>query len=92
MQGSEVLSRKPQVTAREVDNERILFDEATNKVHFLNSSSSFIWSLLDGKKNLAVIANELAHHYDIPESQAIGDVLEITEDLLGLNLVEVIDG
>lgn len=92
MQGSEVLLKKPQVTVREVDSDSILFDEATNKVHLLNSSSSFIWSLFDGKKNLAVIAHELAHHYDIPESQATEDVLELAETLLGKNLVEVVDG
>ena len=60
--GTEVLVKKPKISVREVEDAGIIYDENTGDLHLFNSSSLFIWNLLDGSENLYGIAEKLAEH------------------------------
>jgi hypothetical protein len=51
--------KRKNVIVRQLSDEFLLYDEATNKAHCLNESAADIWHLCDGKRTVADIARVL---------------------------------
>ena len=62
-----------------VDDGYVIYDPATDRVHYLNVTSAFIAELCDGEHDLDAIASELAAAFslDEPPIDAIRDGLEL---------------
>ena len=70
-------ARARHVTARVVDGELVLYDAKRQRVHVLNPTAAFVWSLCDGKHDEATIIASLAERY--PDSRQA-----IEEDVPGI--------
>jgi hypothetical protein len=71
---------------REVDDELLLLDTESNRIHQLNRTARHIWQRCDSVPP-DTIAAELARYYDVCEEQALSDVVRMLETFRSLNLV-----
>ena len=63
--------REPEVLARDVDGEVVLFHPGTQGIHGLNPTASFVWDLCDGRLTAEQIATELQAVY--PDHPGVRD-------------------
>jgi hypothetical protein len=93
LEPTRVLRRKPDVVARQVAGEDILVPVRgrladLQRIFALNPVGEFIWNRLDGRMNLASIAQEVRAEFDVSDDEAEGDVREFVSRLLDEGLVE----
>lgn len=50
-----------------VEDGYVIYDPATDRVHYLNVTSAFIAELCDGEHDVDAIAAELAEAFSLPE-------------------------
>lgn len=81
--------RRSGVLERDVDEEKILFDQEDNQIHQLNSTAAFIWELCDGNRSIEDIANMVADNFDVSFSVALTDVKAVLTEFQKRRLVEV---
>jgi hypothetical protein len=74
------------VMVREVDDNLLLLDTESNRIHQLNHTAGRIWQRCDTASPDAIAA-ELARDYDVGEVQALSDVVTMLERFRALNLV-----
>lgn len=68
--------QKKGVVLRQLGEETLLYDPEMRKVHVLNKTSLFIWSLCTGKHSLGAIELELQRKFNVEREVARGDVQE----------------
>jgi hypothetical protein len=90
MSAVDILKHKEDVIAQPVAGEVVLFDLASGNYYSLNELGARIWELLDGKRALMDVADQLTSEYDAPAEEIARDLRALVEDMLrnGL-LVEV---
>lgn len=71
---------------REFDDECIVLDTDSNRIHQFNRTASRIWQLCDSKSPESIAA-ELAQEYDVDEEQALSDVVRTLDSFRSLDLV-----
>ena len=76
------------LASRKVDNDLLIVDRNNDKIHQLNSSAAFIWSLCDGNHSVEDIVMKTFAKFDIDEDQIRKDVNSTLENLVELNLIE----
>jgi hypothetical protein len=59
--------QKKGVVLRRLQDEAILYDPETKKVHVLNVTSMFIWNLCTGDHNLEAIEKEVKSQFKVDE-------------------------
>ena len=59
----------------------MLLQPATGLTLVLNRTGSAVWSLLDGRRTLAEVAEAIAVSFDVAPEVASGDVLAFAHDL-----------
>ena len=74
------------LTVREVEDELLLLDTESNRIHQLNRTASQIWRRCDIASPDSIAA-ELVREYDVDEEQALSDVVHTLESFRSLNLV-----
>lgn len=57
------------VLFRQLDDQWVIFDPITDKLHALNLTAALIWSECTGERNLGAIAAEVATSFDPPMSR-----------------------
>ena len=79
--------RRPEVLARDVDGEVVLYHPGTQGIHGLNPTASFVWELCDGSRTPEDIAGELEAIY--PGQPGVrSDVLQTIESLQSMGLID----
>jgi hypothetical protein len=63
------------------DNEIVLFDPRTNKLHSLNPTASLIWRYCDGRHTISMLAALLSQSYAVPADRAESDVGHLIENM-----------
>lgn len=82
MSRGKVLAKNPRVITRAKDEELILLNTETAEVTMLNFEAAFIWSLIDGVRELDDIVDIVHKKFpDTTTSQIKQDVLKIGEKL-----------
>ena len=81
------------VVTRKTGNEYILVPIANNiadmnSVFTLNETGAFIWELIDGKRDVEEIIEEMVKEYDIDETTAGEDVLSFLEKMKGYLIIK----
>lgn len=71
-----------------MENELILLDVASHRVHHLNPTASVIWQRCDGRHSVAEIATELADAYGVSREKVLKDVLHTLGELARMKLIE----
>lgn len=92
---NKVYKRSPDVVFRRIGNECVLVPirqnaADLNSVYTLNAVSAFIWELLNGKKSLLHISNDLVSVFDVDEKTAQEDLLIFAEKLSKEGAIELL--
>lgn len=83
MQLNAIPAHAPGIIGRLMDGEAVLVDPARGKVRVLNAVGAAIWELVDGRRDVAALAQAVAAEYDVSLAQAQADVAAFCEDLVG---------
>lgn len=67
----------PSVVSYPLDEELVVFDEATQEGFILNGTAAQIWTLADGSRTQESLARQIARSYGIPYREARDDVDEL---------------
>ena len=86
-----VRRRLKAVMVRPVDQELLLLDTASNLIHQLNQTASFIWQKCDDARSSEEMARLLATEYEVGYATALRDVVQTLEKLRELNLIVDVD-
>ncbi len=71
----------PILAWREIEGEVVIISPQESMLHELNSTASFIWKQLNGKRTTEEIAGLLAQEFEIPVDQALADTEELVRQL-----------
>ena len=87
-----VLATSPDVVARQVAGEHLLVPvrRGVAEIDYLytaDPAGSFIWSCLDGRRDLRAVARLLAESFEVEEPRALVDVLAFAAELGAAGLV-----
>ena len=66
----------------------VVLDREAGFIHQLNKTATYIWEQCDGERTAAAIADRVCDVFEVDESTALSDVLEILRRLQDLNLLE----
>lgn len=84
--------RKSSITARDLDEETMLYDPETKQVHILNKTALLVWQLCDGRHSVKDMAAAITRAC----SQSLGerdeksieqDVISIIDDFAAQRMV-----
>ncbi len=75
------------VTVRPVEDELLLLDSETQRIHQLNPTASLIWRCCGEAASEEEIATQLVARYAVDEAVALRDVADTLRRLLELRLV-----
>lgn len=70
------IRKKEGINEQELDNELILHDPATDKVHVLNKTAKIVWKLTDGKHTLEDVVNEIKSRFSENDNHNIKEDIE----------------
>ena len=81
-----IYSHSPKIVARDTGDEYVLVPVTDNiadmkSVYTLNSTGSFIWERIDGKRTVQDIVEELENEFDVDGKQALDDVLSFFQEM-----------
>ncbi len=75
------------IISRIVDNEAVLVMPQKGKVKVLNEVGAAIWELVDGKRSIFQITNEVCEQFNIDFATAEEDTLKFIADLTEKGLI-----
>jgi hypothetical protein len=78
---------RPGVLYRELGGEMILLDSGSGQYFSLNQTGTRVWELLRTGTTVEGICAALARLYNMPEKQAMSDLVPFLEDLAGTGLI-----
>ena len=64
------IARRDDLVVERLSGETVVFDERTNKAHYLNLVSSEVWQRCDGQTDVATIAAEVRASLGVPCNEA----------------------
>ena len=71
-----------------LDDEALLLDPRTDRIHQLNPQASLIWSVLDGEGTIGDLVADLADAFDVQPDVVRDDVHLLVEQLAAFDLLE----
>jgi hypothetical protein len=74
---------------KERSQEAVLVIPAKGEVKVLNDVGAFIWPLVDGKKTVLNLVQEVCLQYDVDQDQAQEEILEFINDLVERGLLVI---
>jgi len=80
------------VFAQEVDDEMVLLDMNSENYFGLDSVGAVMWQIIEEKKVLKDVLNELLSYYDVEEERLKQDLLHFVENLQKSGLIRVEEG
>jgi PqqD family protein of HPr-rel-A system len=80
-------TRRAEVAAYPVDDELVLYDSREGQGFVLNSTAARIWTLCDGLRTTAGVAEAMATSYALEYEEALTDVCECLERLRDAGLI-----
>ena len=85
---TEYPKRRSDVNVRIVEDETIVLNSKSQRIHQLNSTASYIWNRCDGQSAVTEIADQFSTTFQIDIAVAETDARTIIEQLHELNLLE----
>jgi len=87
-----VYYKDPSIVARQIAGEMILVPIRQNvgdleSIYLLNETALCAWQLLDGTHTMADIRNQIIQDFEVDETQAGQDLLELVADLVRVGAV-----
>ena len=92
MDEKRVLKKSPQVVSRKIEGEVILIplyksSDDLSYIYTLNETAVSAWELIDGKKRLGRIKEELMKTYDISDEKLTKQLDELIKDLKSIKAI-----
>lgn len=81
------IQKTDSVITREIEDEALILDQASGKIHQLNTSAYFIWNCCDGKNTIEDIIEIVGHKYSSPSNAIENDVITTIKSLHELQLI-----
>ena len=78
-----------QVTARQIDAEKVILNLDSGHFFTLNEVGAFLWNSIDGHRNLEAIFEGMVGEYDVAEMTAREDLGQIVAELVKEKLIEL---
>ena len=75
------------VISREIDDELLVLDTESDRIHQLNRTASIIWRLCDASTSTDTIVSTLTEAFDVPRETAERDVAQTLQQLQDLKLI-----
>ena len=72
---------------RDLDDEAIVYDATTSKVHALNATARLIWNGCDGEHTLEDLAKALLDRFNVDQDTAKRDAQRTIEEFRALGLL-----
>jgi tRNA uridine 5-carbamoylmethylation protein Kti12 len=93
MNEKNILKKSEEVVSREIEGETILLplyksSKDMNYIYTLNKTAAAAWRLIDGKKTLHQIKEELVKEYDVDEEKAVKQLSQLVKDLRSIKAVK----
>jgi hypothetical protein len=87
-----VYARVPDIVPRQIAGDTILVAvrgklARLERLHVLNAVGEHIWGLLDGRRTVAEICDDVSENFDVDVATAHKDVAEFLDDLEDAGLV-----
>ena len=81
--------KNARIMERDVEEEMVLFDPHTNKLHSLNLTAAFLWELCDGENTKERLSEIFSRSFEIPAAQAKRDVTKVLLTMHHEDLIEL---
>lgn len=85
------LVRGKDVVHKEIESESVLLNLDSGNYYTLNKTGSFVWSLVDGKKNITDIVGQIVDRFDVDREEAGRDAETLIKDLIAEGLIQLSD-
>ena len=82
-------ARRSDVVVREIEDEILVLDGQSGKVHQFNPTAGFIWACCDGESSVIDITSRLAAEYNVPAASVAPDVASTIGKFQELGLLSV---
>ncbi len=79
------------LVARTIGEETVILNQSGDKLHTLNETGSFIWSLIDGRRSLGDIYARMKDEYDLPADGAESELKAFVRELAERGIVRIGD-
>ena len=92
-----VYNKNPDVVYRVIAGEALLVPisqdtQIAGRLFSLNETGAFIWELIDGERNLAIILEEILEAHEVVEDTARDDLISLVAELEELGAIRLTDG
>ena len=96
VQMHQIYRHDPNIVSRRIAGEMILVPIRNNVadmdyIFTLNETAARVWELTDGKHSLAEIHQNLVTEFEVDTGEAQQDLLDLTENLLEINAIIVVN-
>ena len=96
VQMHQIYRQDPNIVSRRIAGEMILVPIRNNVadmdyIFTLNETAARVWELTDGKHSLAEIHQSLVTEFEVDAGEAQQDLLDLTENLLEINAIIVVN-
>ena len=89
MNRNSIVSKAKKVPAKELEGEMVLLNLENGDYVALNDAGMEIWKLLEGKRSVEELAQDLKDAYSIPAATALKDTLAFLGSLQTKGFIEV---
>ncbi|HLD29767.1 MAG TPA: PqqD family protein [bacterium] len=83
----EVPVKNPRLADQKIDGEYFVVQPLHKELHQMDETASFIWQLIDGRRNWAAIRERIAGQYDVSEKNLSADIAEFRRFLIDKGLI-----
>ena len=84
---SRVYGRRDRVMAQQVEGDSVLLDIDSGEYFSLNEVGGFVWGKCDDSTSVSAIADAICTEFDVDRATALGDVIELLDELAQAGLV-----
>lgn len=88
MDSSTKLMRNGNLVFRVIDNDGVIYNPATKRLHMLNEIALMAWNLWDGKHTLAEIVDVVVSGYDADAEKVMQDITNCAGELCRHGLLQ----
>ena len=77
------------LASRVIEGQAFIINTKTSTLHELDETGTFIWNLIEKKKNRLEILRELTTHFDVTDIVAERDLGEFLSELKKMGLIDI---
>ena len=79
--------RNPNIIGRMTDDEAVLVMPQKGQVKVINEVGAVVWELIDGKRDIGHIVDEVCSQFDVDRAAAEADTLNFISELIKREII-----